>query len=117
MSATAVILLIGVVSFWAGIAVLGVFLLRLRKTLESMESTLKAVEINVNELTPAMTDTLREMEKTGREVGHTAAEVRVLAGKVNAGSAPKVISGAVNYLPAVAGAVRLIVPLFKRGRR
>ena len=117
MSATAIILLVGVVSFWTAAVVMGMFLLRFRKTLETLENTLNHVRSDLNELTPAVSGTLREVEKTGQEMGQTAAEVRILAKKVNAGSTPTAISGAVSYLPAVMGLVRLVAPMFRRKQR
>lgn len=117
MSATAIILLIGVVSFWVAVAVMSMFLLRFRRTIEDMEKTLGTVQNHLNDLAPTLSDTLKEMEKTGREVGSTASEVRMLAGKVNASGTPAVISGAMNYIPAVAGAIRLLAPLFRRRRQ
>lgn len=117
MNATAIILLVGVVSFWTAAVVMGMFLLRFRKTLETLENTLNDVRTDLNELTPAVSGTLREVEKTGQEVGQTAAEVRILAKRVNTGSTPTAISGAVSYLPAVMGLFKLIAPMFRRKQR
>ena len=114
MNATSIVLLVGLVSFWGALGLAAGFFIRLRKTLETLEATLNRVQGDLAELTPVMSETLREMEKTGQEVGQTAAEVRVLTRKVNACSAPAVIGGAVSYLPAAVGLIKLVKPLFSR---
>lgn len=117
MDATSIILLIGLVSFWGAIGVAIGFLVRFRKTLDTLESTLGQVQTDLAELTPVITETLGEVEKTGQEVGQTAAEVRILARRANSGSAPVVIGGAVSYLPLAIGAFKMIQPLFNRKKR
>lgn len=117
MNATSIILLIGLVSFWGAIGIAAGFLFRLRKTLEALEVSLAQVQADLAELTPAMASAIQEVEKTGQEVGQTAAEVRVLTRRVNAGSAPVVIGGAVSYLPVAIGLFNLIKPLFSRRRK
>lgn len=116
MDATSIILLIGLVSFWGAIGIAAGFLIRFKKTLETLESSLNRLQSDMAELTPVLSGALLEIEKTGQEVGQTAAEVRVLTKRVNAGSTPAVIGGAVSYLPAAVGLFRLVRPLFNRRR-
>ena len=117
MDATSIILLIGLVSFWGAIGIAAGFLFRFRKTLDAVEASLAQVQSDLAELTPALASAMQEVEKTGQEVGQTAAEVRVLTRRVNAGSAPAVIGGAVSYLPAAIGVFNMIKPLFSRRRK
>lgn len=117
MNATSIVLLIGVVGLWGVFGLLLTFFVRLRNTIENMETALVKVQSDLAELTPAISDALREVEKTGQEVGLTAAEVRVLARKVNSSSVPSFMGGAVGYLPAAIGVINMIRPLFSRRRR
>ena len=117
MDAVSVILLVGLVSFWGAIGLMAGCFIRFRKTLESFEATLSRVQEDLAELTPVLSETLREVEKTGHEMGQTSAEVRVLAKRVNAGAAPSMIGGAVNYLPIAIGAFKMIRPLFSKRKK
>lgn len=117
MNATSIILLVGLVSFWGFIGLLVSYLLRFRRTLDSLEETLGRVRSDLAEITPRLSDTLLEMEKTGQEVGQTASELRVLTGRINSGTTPAVIGGAVTYLPAAVGVLKLLGPLFRKRKR
>lgn len=114
MSATSIVLLVGVCSFWVVAGMMAALFGRTRKALESVEKTLNGVRSDLSQLTPVLSDTLMEMEKTGREVGQTAAEVRVLTRRVNAGSGASVVSSTVNYLPAALTLLKIVKPLFEK---
>jgi hypothetical protein len=117
MDATSIVLLAGVCSFWIVAGLMASLLGKTRRVLESMEKTLEEVRSDLAQLTPVFSDTLREVEKTGQELGQTAAEVRLLARKVNTGSAVSAlsaISGTAFYLPAALAVFKLVRPIFKK---
>jgi len=114
MSATSIVLLIGVCSFWVVVGVLLALFGRIRKVLEGMGDTLDEIRGDLSRLTPVVSDTLQEVEKTGHEVGQTASEIRVLTRRINSGAAGSAVSGAVNYLPLVVSAFQAARPLFDR---
>ncbi|MCK5786912.1 MAG: hypothetical protein KAH54_10205 [Candidatus Sabulitectum sp.] len=116
MSATSIVLLIGVCSFWVFVGVLLALFIRARKVLEGMENTLGEIRSDLAELTPVLSDTLQEVEKTGQEMGATASEIRVLTTRINSGSAASVVSGTVSYLPAALTVLKMIKPLIERVR-
>ena len=117
MNATSIVLLVGVVGLWGVFGLLIILFNRLRQTIDIMEATLVKVQSDLAELTPTISDALREIEKTGQEVGLTAAEVRILTRRVNSGTTPSFIGGAVGYLPAAMAVISLIKPFFSRRRR
>ncbi len=116
MSATSIVLLIGVCSLWVFVGVLLALFGRIKKVLEGMDGTLGEIRSDLSRLTPVVSDTLQEVEKTGHEVGQTASEIRVLTRRINSGAAGSVVSGAVNYLPMFVAALKVARPLFDRVR-
>lgn len=111
MNATSVVLLVGVCSFWVVVGIMLALFGRVRKVLENLEETLTEIRNDITRLTPVLSDTLLEMEKTGQEMGQTASEIKVLTRRINSGSTASVVSGTLNYLPAVLTVIKFIKPL------
>lgn len=116
MSATSIILLVGVCSFWVFVGIMFALFGRARKVLEDMEKTLGEIRNDIARLTPVISDTLQEVEKTGQEMGQTASEIRTFTRRINSGSAASLVSGTVNYLPAALTVLRMVKPLFEKRR-
>ncbi|OPX29928.1 MAG: hypothetical protein B1H09_05700 [Gemmatimonadaceae bacterium 4484_173] len=116
MSATSIVLLIGVCSFWVAVGVLLSLFGKIKKVMVTMDDTLGEIRSDLSRLTPVISDTLQEVEKTGHEVGQTASEIRVFTNRINTGSAAAMVSGTVNYLPLVVSALKAARPLFDRMR-
>lgn len=117
MNATSIVLLVGVISFWAVAGFLFALFGKTKKTLEKLEQTLDEVKGDLSQLTPVLSSTLQEMERSGREVGRTASDVRILTDRFNSSSSSAVVNGAVNYLPVAMALVKLIKPFFGKNKR
>ncbi len=116
MNATAVILLIGVCSFWAAAGIIFAMLVRFRKTLEALETTLQNVNIELRTLSPVLSGTMEQLEVTGKHIGRTAAEVETLVHGVNSRGLTPAVAGVVNYLPLALGIFRFIKPMIAERR-
>lgn len=117
MNATSIVLLVGVISFWAVAGFLLALFARTKKTLDKLEETLEEVKGDLSQLTPVLSSTLQEMERSGREVGKTASDVRILTERFNSSSSSAVVNGAVNYLPIAMALVKLVKPFFSKDKR
>ena len=113
MNATAIILLIGVCSFWALFGVFVMILKRARKTLETLENTLQGIDGELRTLSPTLAGTMRQLEQTGQNIGKTAGEVETLVHGVNSRGVSPTAAGIINYLPLALTAFRLIKPVFQ----
>jgi fructose-specific phosphotransferase system IIC component len=114
MSATAIILLIGVCSFMVTVGIMVVMLSRFRKTLEALEQTLGNINTELGTLSPVLEGAMQQLELTGREVGKTASEVKTLVHGVNSHALTPVAAGVVNYIPLALGVFRVVKTVFAR---
>ncbi len=117
MSPTAIVLLIGVCSFWVATGVFLALFLKLRGTLTSMERTLDSVRGEIEKLSPVVSDTLEQVTSTGHEVEKTVLEAKNILSGVREHHGSSVISGAMTVLPVLVSAFRLLKPLFSRKKR
>lgn len=116
MSPTAIILLIGVCSFWAGFGVFVMLFLRMRKTLGVLEETLRSVDAELQALSPAISGTMRQLERTGRNVDKTASEVETLVHGVNTRAISPAVAGVASYLPLALSVYKMLKPVFSHRR-
>lgn len=116
MNSTAIILLIGVCSFWAVAGVIFAILIRFRRTLEALETTLHNVNLELRTLSPVLAGTMEQLEVTGKHIGRTASEVETLVHGVNSRGLTPAVAGVVNYLPLALGVFRLVKPMFSERR-
>lgn len=114
MSATAIILLIGVCAFVGAAVIVVVMLSRFRKTLEALETTLQRINTELGALSPALAGTIQQLEMTGRDIGRTASEVETLVHGVNSHALTPAASGFVNYLPLALGVFKVVKTVFAR---
>jgi hypothetical protein len=117
MSPTAVVLLIGVCSFWVATGVFLALFLKLRCTLTSMEQTLESVREEMQKLSPTVSETLHQVTSTGSEVEKTVTEARLILSGVREHHGSTILSGAVSAIPVVVSAVKLLKPVFTRKKR
>jgi hypothetical protein len=117
MSPTAIILLIGVCSFWVATFVFLVLFMKLRSTLSCMERTLDSVREEIEKVSPVVTDTLEQVTSTGSEVEKTVTEARLILSGVREHHGSTMLSGAVTALPVIVSAVKLLKPLFSRRKK
>ena len=117
MSSTAVVLLIGVCSFWVVAIIFLALFLKLRGTLTSLQLTLDSVREEIEKLSPVVSDTLEQVTSTGHEVEKTVAEAKGILSGVREHHGSTLISGAISALPVVVSAVKLLKPLFSRKKK
>ncbi len=116
MNATAIILLIGVCSFWAASGIIFVMLLRFRQTLEALEETMQNVNKELRIISPSIAGTMQQLEITGRNIGRTASEVETLVHGVNNQGLAPAAAGVINYLPLAIGVFRHVRNLLAERR-
>jgi hypothetical protein len=117
MSPAAVVLLIGVCSFWVATGVFLALFLKLRCTLTSMEQTLDSVRQEMEKLSPAVSETLHQVASTGSEVEKTVTEARLILSGVREHHGSTMLSGVVAALPVIVSAVKVLKPVFTRKKR
>jgi len=121
MSGTAIVLLVGVAGFWIMLVFLIVAIFRIRRTLETMEATLDALNREVSEAGPKLSAALSEVERSSRELRKTASRAGALVGDFSeGGKGPMVVQSLVRLLPAAVSAfqsVRSMISGRRRGER
>jgi hypothetical protein len=121
MSGTAIVLLVGVAGFWIMLVFLIVAIFRIRKTLETMEGTLDALNREVSEAGPRLSAALSEVERSGQELRRTASRAGALVGDItDDGKGPMAVQSLVRLLPVAVSAfqsVRSMIAGRKRGGR
>ena len=110
MSPTAIVLLIGVCSFWVATLVFIALFMKLRGTLSSMERTLDSVREEIEKLSPVVSDTLEQVTSAGNEVEKTVTEAKLILSGVREHHGSTMLSGAMSALPVVVSAFRLLRP-------
>lgn len=110
-----IIQLVGVAGLFIGLGFFVSIVLKMRRTLTEMDSTLRAIGNEVMELTPRISSTLQEIEKTGEDIGRTANASTALINRLNGktGTSP-LLDGVVHLLPAAAALLKLAAPVFRR---
>ena len=117
MTSTAIVLLIGVCSFWVATGIFLALFLKLRGTLTSMERTLDSVRAEIEKLSPVVSDTLEQVTSMGHEVEKTVSEAKCILSGVREHHGSTMISGAITALPVVIKAFKLLKPLLSRKKR
>ncbi len=116
MDATAIVLLVGICSFWVVVGMMFALFGKAKKVLENMDQTLADMRDNMAQLTPILSETLQEVEKSGQEMGQTASEIKALTRRINSGTTASTVSGAVNYLPLAFTVFKTVRPFFEKIR-
>ncbi len=117
MSATAIVLLVGVAGFWTMLAFLIAAIFRIRKTLETLEKTMDTLAREVSEAGPRLSATLSEMERSGKEIRKTASRAGALLGGITeGGKAPMAVQSLIRLAPAFVSAFQSVRTMIARRR-
>jgi hypothetical protein len=117
MNPTAIVLLIGVCSFWVATGVFLALFLKLRCTLTSVEHTLDSVREEIEKLSPVLTETLEQVTSTGHEVEKTVSEAKSILSGVREHHGSTLIGSAITALPVAISAFKLFKPLFSKKKK
>lgn len=117
MSATAIVLLVGVAGFWTMLAFLIAAIFRIRKTLETLERTMDTLTREVSETGPRLSAALTEMERSGQEIRKTASRAGALVGGITeGGKGPMAVQSLVRLAPALVSAFHAVRDMIYRRR-
>jgi hypothetical protein len=117
MSATEIILLVGVAGLWTGLVLAAVAVLRMQTALGRLEYTVDRLQRDVSALLPRVGATLGELEHTSAELTRTALTARTFLENTPRDAMRDAAVGVLRYLPLVVGVARTVLPLFSRRRK
>jgi hypothetical protein len=117
MSATEIILLIGVAGLWTGLVFAALAVFRIQNTVAHLEYAVDRLQRDVSALLPRVGSTLDELERTSAELTRTAMTARAFLESTPRDSMRDAAVGALRYLPIAVGLARTVLPLFSRRKK
>ncbi|MFO7948797.1 MAG: DUF948 domain-containing protein [Candidatus Fermentibacteraceae bacterium] len=117
MSATAIVLLVGVAGFWVMLVFLIVAIFRIRKTLETLEQTMDTLTREISEAGPRLSAALSEVERSGEEIRKTASRAGALVGGITeGGKGPMAVQSLIWLVPTFVSAFQSVRAMIARRR-
>lgn len=113
-----IIQLVGVAGIFIGLGFFISIVLKMHRTLTEMETTLRSLGRQIEELTPRISSALHEVERTGEDIGIMANATTTLINRINGrDGTSQMVDGAARYLPALVSLARSVIPMFMTRKR